>query len=203
VILALVAIYQTDPDPKWYSAALQFTEEMVAHFSDPQGGFFDTRDDHESLLVRPKDVQDNATPSGNALATTALLHMAALEGNGSWRDRAEQSLGGIQTLMKRYPTAFGQWLAAHAFAIGPAYEVAILGNQQDPEMDQLIEALWESYRPYTLAAISDYPPDETSPTLLANRPLMEEKPTAYVCQNMVCKLPVTAPQELTAQLSLI
>ena len=127
--------------------------------------------------------------------------MTALEGKGSWRDWAEKSLGGIRSLMKRYPTSFGQWLAAHSFAIGPTYEVAILGKKGDPGMAELVEKLWRSYRPNTLAAISDYPPAEISPKLLSERPLVEGKPSAYVCQNMVCKLPVTDSQDFEAQLS--
>jgi uncharacterized protein YyaL (SSP411 family) len=77
LILALLSLYQSDLDAKWYSTALKLADEMVQHFSDPKGGFFDTRDDHESLLVRPKDIQDNATPSGSALAVTALLELSA------------------------------------------------------------------------------------------------------------------------------
>ena len=92
LILALLALYQTDPNIRWYSAALKLADEMTEHFIDSDGGFFDTRDDHERLLIRPKDLQDNATPSGNALAATALLQLAAYGDRTSFRDIAESML---------------------------------------------------------------------------------------------------------------
>jgi len=85
---------------------------MVDHFTDPDGGFFDTRDDHEALLVRPKDVQDNATPSGNAMACEALLKMAAFTDEGRYRDMAEKTLGQVVDFSTRYPTSFARWLSA-------------------------------------------------------------------------------------------
>jgi uncharacterized protein YyaL (SSP411 family) len=87
LILALLTLYQSDPNPKWYATSLKLADEMVAHFIDPNGGFFDTRDEHEALLVRPKDIQDNATPSGNALAATALLQMATYPSSTHYRQK--------------------------------------------------------------------------------------------------------------------
>ncbi len=78
LIQGLLALYQSDPDPTWFRSALSLADHMVAHFRDPQGGFFDTSDDQETLLVRPKDVQDNATPSGGSLAAGALLAIICL-----------------------------------------------------------------------------------------------------------------------------
>jgi uncharacterized protein YyaL (SSP411 family) len=175
-------------------------EEMIEHFSDPTGGFFDTGDDHEELLFRPKDVQDNATPSGNALATLALLQLSAFSGNGRWRDIAEKTLGNILEIAIRYPTGFAQWLCALDFAIGPVQEVAILGNMDSPEFQKLRETLWDAYRPRLVAALSEFPPDPRGPEVLSNRPLWDHKPTAYVCQNFVCHQPVNSSQELKKEL---
>jgi uncharacterized protein YyaL (SSP411 family) len=196
LILGLLALYQTDPDPWWYSSALQFAEEMLDHYQDPQGGFFDTRNDQELLLIRPKDVQDNATPSGNSLATMALLQLSTFEGEGKWRDLAERAISAIQAAAVRYPTAFGNWLCAADFAIGPVHEIAILGDPEDERTQSLISALWQSLRFNSVAAISSVPPPPNSPTLLKDRPLLDEKPTAYVCQQFVCKTPVTEPKDL-------
>jgi uncharacterized protein len=200
LILGLLALYQSDADPGWYAQAARLTEEMNASFSDPAGGFFDTRVDHETLLTRPKDLQDNATPSGSSLAAQALLHMAALSGRGDWRDQAEQMLAGIQPAAVRYPTAFGRWLSALDFALRPAYEVAILGDAGDPGRQELTAALWETYRPGVVAAISGYPPPPEAPPLLNDRPLQQGRPTAYVCQGFVCQMPVTEADGLRRQL---
>ena len=200
LILALIALYQSDPDPWWFNSASQLADEMLAHYRDPDGGFFDTRDDHGPLLTRPKDVQDNATPSGNALAVTALLQLAMYTGRGNYRDVAEAMLVSIQEAAVRYPTAFSEWLCAYDFAVKPTQEVAIIGNPADPGYQALVEILWSGWRPYSLAAFSNFPPSSNDPPLLQDRPLLKDRPTAYVCQNFVCQQPVNTPVELKEQL---
>ena len=201
LILALLALYQSDPNQEWYTTALKLADEMVAHFADPNGGFFDTRDDHEALLVRPKDIQDNATPSGNALAATALLQLATYGDRSKWRSIAEDMLASIQNALLRYPTSFAQWLSAADFAVGPTREVAIIGNLDDARTQALLKTLWKSYRPRQVTAISSYPPGPGSPALLTDRPLLNNQPTAYVCQGFVCLQPVNSPDEMDFQLT--
>ncbi len=201
LILALLTLYQSDPNPEWYSSALKLADEIVSHFADPNGGFFDTRDDHEALLVHPKDIQDNATPSGNALAATALLQLATYGDRIEWRGVAEGMLVSVQNAALRYPTAFAQWLSAADFAVGPTREVAIMGGLDIPETQELLKALWKNYRPRQVAAISAYPPGPASPALVKDRPLLNNQPTAYVCQGFVCLQPVNSSVELEIQLA--
>jgi uncharacterized protein YyaL (SSP411 family) len=201
LILALIALYQADPNVRWYVAAEKLANEMIEHFRDPQGGFFDTRDDHESLIVRPRDLQDNAIPSGNAMAATALLYLSAYSGRGDWRDMAEAMLGSMQNVVSQHPMGFGKWLCAIDLALNPIKEVAILGNPQQSGIQELVRALWNTYRPHLIAAISDYPPSAESPALLEYRQLINNQPTAYVCQNFVCLRPVTTAGELSDQLA--
>jgi uncharacterized protein len=201
LIHALLALYQSNPNPAWYAAALKLGDEMVAHFVDPHGGFFDTRDDHETLLIRPKDIQDNATPSGNALAAIALLELAAYGNRNDWQSVAEDMLGSIQNAILRYPTAFGQWLCAADFAVGPTHEVAIIGDPDDPKTQEFLKTLWKSFRPRQVTAISAYPPEPGSSALLKDRPLLNGQPTAYVCQGFVCLKPVNSPSEMESQLA--
>jgi len=201
---ALLSLYQTDPNPRWYQAAINLAGEILAHFgdkSDPTGGFFDTRDDHEELLYRPKDLQDNATPSGNALAATVLLQLATYEGRTDWRTLAEGMLSSYLGLIPRYPSAFAQWLCAADFAIGPVYELAILGDLADPGTQSLLQPLWQRYHPRLVLATSPYPALPGSPALLSDRPPLDGKPTAYVCQGFVCQHPVNTSDEMLLQLT--
>ena len=200
LILGLLALYQSGAEPRWYNSAVALAEEMIAHFSDSAGGFFDTGDNHEKLLLRPKETQDNATPSGNALATLALLQLSAYSGKGTWRDLAEEMLAGTAPLMTRYPTGFAQWLCAADFALASVVEVAILGEPDSPEFGALTEILWEAYRPHLVAAISKFPPGEHAPELLRARDLINQQASVYVCQNFICKYPVTSPEEFRALL---
>jgi uncharacterized protein YyaL (SSP411 family) len=207
LILALLALYQSDPNLRWYNTALKLAEEMIEHFSDPEGGFFDTRDDHQiwfsqaDPLPHPKELQDNATPSGNALAVTALLMLVEYGNRPEWGKLAEGILATIQEMMVAYPTAFAQWLQAADFLLGPVTQVTILGDPGDTQTQALVDTLWSNYNPNLVAAISFYPPEPFSPVLLQNRTQLDNQPTAYVCQDFTCLLPTHSPVEMAGQLS--
>jgi hypothetical protein len=200
LVLGLLALYQSDANPEWYAAAVRLAEEMIAHFDDAAGGFYDTRDDAEALLFRPKELQDNATPSGGALAACALLQLAAYGELAEWRDQAEQMLAAVLELMARHPTAFAQWLCAADFAQGPVVEVALVGDAAAPQTTSLRDGLWQRYQPRQVTAQSGFPPASGSPPLLLDRPLKDDLPTAYVCRGFVCRQPVNTVQEMLAQL---
>ena len=124
----LLALYGATFDERWFRAARGLAEAILARFADPAGGFFDTAADHEVLITRPKDLQDNAVPSGNAMAVTVLLRLAALTGEGRYRDAAEAGLRLVAELAPRHPTFFGQWLVALDFALAEVDEIAIVGD---------------------------------------------------------------------------
>jgi uncharacterized protein YyaL (SSP411 family) len=152
--------------------------------------------------VRPKDTQDNATPSGSALAANALLQISAFGDRPDWRGIAETMLASMYANIREYPTAYGKWLQALDFALGPVREIAILSHPNDEHTQAMIDTVWENFDPHRVVAISTYPPKPESPMLLKDRPLLDGNPTAYVCQNFACKQPVNQPQDLARQLSL-
>ena len=196
LILGLLELYQTDFDNKWFTTAKELADEMIELFNDPNGGFFDTAKDSEDLLLRPKDLQDNATPSGNALACEALLMLSEFTNHGSYRDLAERSLGLVTGMALQYPTAFARWLSAADFALGKVKQVAVVYETAGGDEWEMINFVRAVYRPNVLLAASPHPPSENSPPLLMDRPLKDGKPTVYVCEGFVCKYPVTAISEL-------
>lgn len=196
LILGLLELYQTDFNNKWFAAAKELANEMIELFHDPTGGFFDTARDGEVLLLRPKDVQDNATPSGNALACEALLKLAAFTDEGKYRDLAERSLGLVAHMAVRYPTAFARWLSAADFALGNVKQVASVYEAGGEDASELMRVVQSAYRPNVIIAASAYPPPNNAPALLKDRPLKNGKPTVYVCEGFVCKNPVTSIAEL-------
>lgn len=200
LILGLLELYQTDFDNKWFTSAQELAEEMIQRFSDTAGGFFDTPKDAESLLIRPKDLQDNATPSGNSLACEALLKLAAFTDKGEYRDVAEKSLSLVGQLAMQYPTAFGRWLSAAENALNNGEQIAVLGDAQDERFGTLIKAIRSEYRPGVVVAASAYPPAKDAPALLVERPLLDGRPTAYVCERFVCKQPTADVEMLKRQL---
>src|SRR5918993_1241048 len=187
LILGLLELYQTDFQDKWFASAQELAEEMIALFQDPNGGFFDTAKEGETLLLRPKDLQDNATPSGNALACEALLKLAAFTDNGKYRDLAEKALALVADMAPRYPTAFARWLSAADFALGNVKQIAVLYEAEGEDGSDLIRVVQSAFRPNMIVAASTYPPSNESPSLLEDRPLKNGKATVYVCEGFVCK----------------
>ncbi|HMN13013.1 MAG TPA: thioredoxin domain-containing protein [Bellilinea sp.] len=201
LILGLLDLYQADFNPRWYAAARALTDDMIAEFTDPAGGFYDTSASTEVVLLRPKDLQDNATPSGNALAAEALTKMAAYSGNEEWRGLAEKAVRLVAGSMVNYPTAFGRWLSAADGLRSEIKEVAIVGDLADGQTKAFLAEVNAQYRPNLIVAAADLPLDERSPELLADRPLLEGLPTAYVCTGFVCQRPVNTLAGLKEQLA--
>ncbi|MBI4770335.1 MAG: thioredoxin domain-containing protein, partial [Chloroflexi bacterium] len=197
LIEGLLCLYETSFDPRWYRGAVELAEAMLAHFAAPDGGFYDTSDDHEALVTRPRDLQDNATPSGNAMAATALLRLAALSGEGRYARAAEDALRLAVSALPRHPTAFAQWLVALTFYLGSPVEIAIVGEPGAEDTRALLAEAARGFRPFQVLAVA---PDGSSPVpLLAGRSRVAGKATAYVCQNFACRLPVTDPAALAGQ----
>ncbi len=197
----LLALYQATFEERWFVAARELMERVLARFADPAGGFFDTADDHERLIARPKAVQDNALPSGNAMAATVLLRLAAFTGEGRFRTAAEEALGLVVGLVERYPTAFAQWLVAMDLAARPMDEIALVGAPDDPQLAALLRVVRGRFRPQAVlaAARPEATPGSAVP-LLRERPQLGGRATAYVCHGFACQRPVTSPEELGGQL---
>ena len=176
-------------------------DRVLERFADPAGGFFDTADDHERLVARPKDVQDNAVPSGNAMATLVLLRLAALDRGGPLSrcrgagdaDRRPASWAAIRPASRSGSSAMDLALAA-------VVEVAIVGDPADPATRALLAETTRGYRPNQVVAVSADPGTSVVP-LLADRIAIDGRPTAYVCRGFVCRLPVTTPEALRTELA--
>jgi len=200
LVYGLLALYEATFDPRWFVEATRLAELMVTHYHDPAGGFFDTSDDHEPLVVRPKDHQDNATPSGGAMASLVLLRLGALTGDGRYRLLAEAALRPLQPVAAAYPTAFAWWLCALDFALDRPREVAIIGDPASPDTRAMLQVARGPYRPNQVVAVGR--PGQPSPIpLLAGRGQVNGRATAYVCERHACRLPVDDPEALAAQLT--
>ena len=115
----LAEVYQATFETRYLESALELGEQMIDRFADAEGGgFYYTASDHEQLIVRQKDSQDNATPSGNAMAATALLKLGRLTGRRELEDRAVKTLESLSGQMKNLPSASGQALIALEFLLG-------------------------------------------------------------------------------------
>jgi hypothetical protein len=196
----LLALYEATFEERWFVAARDLADVVLAHFRADDGGFCDTADDAEPLVARPRSLQDNAVPSGGSMAVSVLLRVAALTGEGRYRDAAEAALAPMEAIAAEHPTGFAGWLIAWQLAHVPIEEVAIVGSPDAPDTRALLTAVRRAYRPHVVMAVSDTPETCAVP-LLRGRTRLDDSATAYVCRAFACQHPVTDPIALAEQLT--
>ncbi|MBG0563162.1 thioredoxin domain-containing protein [Actinoplanes aureus] len=193
---AFLAVHQVTADPRWLTLARQLLDVALAHFGTGEGGFYDTADDAEKLLTRPADPTDNATPSGASSICAALVGYAALTGETSYREAADAALATLGPLIGGHPRFAGYSAAVAEAALTGPFEIAVATN--DPA-DPLVAAALRHAPGGTVIVAGE--PDRPGVPLLADRPLIDGRATAYVCRGFVCERPVTGSEELVARLA--
>ena len=190
---ALVTLYGATFDVRWLREALSLAQVMIDQFwDDAEGGFFYTGRTHETLIVRTKDATDNAIPSGNAMAATALMRMAKLTDRADLRAMAEQTLRLYQGMMASHPMAAGQMLLALDYNLGPSQEIVIVGTPGADETRRVLAAARAGFRPNRVVAFKDISGDPETDQVM---PLLAGKTgqgdvTTYVCVNFACQAPL-------------
>ncbi len=206
LINGLVDLYESDFDVKWLEWADQLAIEMLAKFEDKEnGGFFMTIPNQADLLVRQKDSYDGAIPSGNSVATMALMRLSLLLDNKSYRDTAERTLRSLAASANKVPMAYMNLLNAADMTFHQPHEIAIVGRPSDESTQALIHCAYQTYIPGRVIAFYD-PADPAISKITATIPLLRGrtmingKATAYVCQNFVCQMPTNDVNVLSEQL---
>jgi hypothetical protein len=194
---AFSTVHQLTGDARWLTVAGQLLDAALDHFGDGDGGFFDTADDAESLVTRPADPTDNATPSGLSSMVAALTAYSALTGETRYREAAEAALETIAPVMARHARFTGYSSATAEALISGPYEIAI-ATDGTPAGDRLVETA-RRLAPPGAVVVAGYPDGRGVP-LLEGRALIGGEPTAYVCRGFVCDQPVTTVAALAAQL---
>ena len=203
LIDGLLALHEVNFSRDTLNAAIELGNSMVELFWDnATGQFFDTGHDHEQLVVRPKDLTDNAIPCGSSMAVDALLRLAVITGDGDMERRASGALRGVRQLMMTFPTAAGNWLGALDFYLSRAKEVVIIGERGDADADALLAEVYRHYIPNrVLLGAGEGDDSATGLPLLADRRMIDGKATAYLCENYVCQLPVNDARAFARQLA--
>ena len=197
VATAFLSVASATGDRAWVDRAGALLETVLQRFDAGDGGFHDTADDAEALLVRPRDPSDNASPSGHSAVIHALLTYSALTGSGRHRDAAEAALRISRRLADASPRFAGWSLAAAETALHGPLEVAVVGPR-GAERDALELAARRAT--HAGAVVVAAVPGESSIPLLAMRDVVDGRAAAYVCRNLVCHRPVTSVADLLAEL---
>ena len=198
VAAGFLDLLQATGDPVWLERAGAILELALTHFAADDGGFFDTADDAEALVARPRDPSDNASPSGLSSMVHALSTYAALTGSGRHRDAAEAALASVATLAERAPRFAGWSLAAAESMLDGPVEIAIVGEWSE-ERDELEARARREPGAVVVVAGGAGGADEPIP-LLAGRTPVAGRAAAYVCRHLVCERPVTTVADLDAAL---
>jgi uncharacterized protein YyaL (SSP411 family) len=199
--LAAISVYEITFDSRWLARARELGASMVQWFwDDAHGSFFDTSSDHETLITRPKDIADNAVPSGTSLAVELLVRIAELFADADARRRATYIVETLAPAIGRYPSAFGHLLGSADMLINGAVELAIVGEPASPDFIALERTAAERYVPSLViaggAAGSDL-------ALLEGRDARDGRATAYVCRGYACDEPATSAAVLGEQIGKI
>jgi len=203
--VALLDLYETDFDLRWFDAARDLAGKMIELFWDPVGGgFFLSDDPSGDLIARTKPMHDGAEPSGNAMAALALLRLAAYTERGDYGEKARQILDANLDAMSRIPRGRMKMLCAADFAASPRMEVAVAGRLDSPEVSVLLKPLRTRFVPNKIvagvdgAALDGY--CERMP-FLRSKTAISGHPTVYVCRDRVCGPPITTAEGLEKVLS--
>ncbi len=205
-----LALYEATFQRQWLARAVELADTMITLFwDDTVGGFYDTGIEHETLVTRPRDIFDNAQPCGGSVASDVFLRLAVLTGKEEYNSKGALPLRALSRLMGQAPGGAAHWLGALDFYISLPREVAVIGPTAEPATRSLLNEVFSRYLPNKVVAgvfvdqstaeVGDERQSVDIP-LLQGRGMVEDRPTAYVCQNYVCQLPVTDPQALAEQI---
>jgi len=205
LIWGLLDLYEATFEVPYLQHAMALNEEMLRLFWDEKdGGFYFTAKDAESVLIRSKEIADGAHPSGNSVAALNLLRLARMTGKIEYEEKAIQILRTFADAVSPAPAAHTSLLIALDFALGPSYEVVIVGQRGRQDTEALIRALQTRFIPNKVVLFRST--DEESPEIAQcaefTRDLssIEGQATAYVCHNYQCELPTTHKEEMLRSL---
>ncbi|MCY4528075.1 MAG: thioredoxin domain-containing protein, partial [Chloroflexi bacterium] len=203
LIDGLLLLHEATFGERWLKGATELGRSMVELFWDETSQqFYDTGSDHEDLVIRPRDLTDNAAPAGSSMAVSVLLRLAVLTGDSAYNSRASTSLRSAHAVMQRFPTAAGHWLGALDFYLSKTKEIVIVGERDDRATTGLVREVFRNYLPNRvfIGTSGEVSGDGLDLPLLQDRHLANGRPTAYVCENYVCQLPVNDAGDLAKQL---
>jgi uncharacterized protein YyaL (SSP411 family) len=206
---ALVSLYEASFNERWIDEAASLMDIVLEKFIDPAGGgFFYTASDHEQLITRTKELTDSSTPSGNALAATALLRLGKLLGRSEYLDAAAQTLASAVPLLERAPMAAGQMLLALDRHLGPSHELVLVGDLSRDDMNEAIAAVHRRYLPRTVIAVRDSTSSDASGSrssrldeVFTGKQSADGQPVLYVCQNFACQEPALGLAAIESRLA--
>ena len=201
LIDGFLTLHSADGDPRWLIEAESLARSAVDLFWDPlRGQFYDTGSDQEALIVRPRDVTDNAHPSGHSMMTDVLIRLATITGDSVFRTMAGQSLRGVRGIMEQFPTGAGHWLCALDSYLADSREVVVVAEGGREAALPMLRRLASVFEPSAVRVAMTTTADRSSDwPVFSGRTTVNGRPTAYVCRNYACQLPTNDADTMMAE----
>ena len=201
LIDGLLVLHSADGDPRWLIEAENLARSAIGLFWDSfRGQFYDTGTDQEALIVRPRDVTDNALPSGHSMMSDVLSRLSTITGNSDLRTVAGKSLRGVRGIMEQFPTGAGHWLCALDSYLADSKEAVVITDSDPRDALTMLRSLASVYQPSAVVVAKSGTDDSTSEwPVFAGRTAVNGQPTAYVCRNYACQLPTNDAQTMMAE----
>ncbi len=201
VTWGLLELYESSFEVSYLKAAMDITRDMEDHFWDnTDGGFFLAPDDGDRLLVRRKDFNDGAAPSGNSVSMLNLLRLSRLTAMADLEEKAQGIARSIAGSVHRFPTGHTHLLSALDFGLGPSYEVVIVGDREAEDTKAMLDTLQRQFFPNMVTIFRPLGTEPAEITQIApftqDQKAINGRATAYVCLRHNCKLPTTDVKEM-------
>ena len=196
LIWGLIELYEATFKAEYLKLALDLNRGMLKYFYDEDnGGFYLYGSDSEQLIVRPKDVYDGAAPSGNSVVAVNFLRLGRLTGDSDLEDKAYEQLNAFGGMIEGHPMGYTHMLMALLFINSKASEIVIVGNREDQNVRRMLELVSRSFQPFTVVVLKDAEEVADGITSIAtyteDQIMIDDKATAYVCENFACRAPIT------------
>jgi uncharacterized protein YyaL (SSP411 family) len=199
LVWGLIELYEATFDTRHLEEALRLQDDMLEHFWDKEsGGFFFKADDSEKLLIRHKESQDGAVPSGNSVAFLNLIRLSRLTGKTQYEEKAATLAKAVSYNEEGTPSHNTMFLTALDFFIGPAYEIAIVGSPNSEETKNMLHAIRKKFVPNKVMLLkkAEQKNFENVAGFTKDMKMIDNKTTAYICRNFVCDKPMTEIKEV-------
>lgn len=201
LIWGLIELYEATFEPYYLEQALELNKEMKSLFWDSiNGGYYFYGKDAENLFARPKEVYDGAMPSGNSVAALNLLRLARLTGDSQLEQDAEMQLMAFAGTIGEHPSAYTFFLNAIWFALGPTKEIVIAGEKNNIDTQKILDYLREEYLPEAVVLLHSEDDNknriEQIVSYIKEQRKINNKATAYICENFACHSPTTNLEEI-------
>ena len=204
LVWALIELYEATYDSNFLKTAIEFNDEMLKYCWDQEnGGLFFYGKDGEELLTRPKEAYDGAMPSANSAATLNFLRLSKLTGDSRLEEIAHEQLQVFGERINAQPTAHAFFLSAAMFALKPTREIVITGEMNEEETAHMLKVVREKYMPDTITVFKPGDDGESIIELapyLKDMSMVENKTTAYICENYACQKPITEIEEFDSRI---